>query len=56
MSDVKNKKCKCPFCEGELEEELVPFCKTCMVPIRYCSNCGTVIPSEETNCPECGQS
>jgi ribosomal protein L40E len=56
MSGVKNKNCKCPFCEGELEEEFVPFCKTCNIPVKRCSKCGAVIPSEANNCPECGQS
>jgi len=56
MSEVNDKKCKCPFCDGELDEEFMPFCKTCNVTIKYCSHCGAAIPSEATNCPECGQS
>jgi len=56
MSDIKNKECKCPFCEGELEEDLVPFCKTCQIPVKRCSVCGAVIPLEVNNCFECGQS
>ena len=55
MTD-NNKKCKCPFCDHELEDSGLPFCKFCHVNIKYCENCGTPIPSEVTNCPECGQS
>ncbi len=52
----KNQKCKCPFCDIEIEEKELEFCTSCHTPIKYCKNCGTPIPSETTNCPECGQS
>jgi predicted amidophosphoribosyltransferase len=52
----KNQECKCPFCDGEIEEKELPFCSSCNTPIKYCKNCGTPIPSEVNNCPECGQS
>jgi hypothetical protein len=56
MSNEDKNKCKCPFCDGELDEAFIPFCKTCNVMIKYCIHCGKPIPVESTICPECGQS
>ncbi len=50
--------CKCPFCESELENQGMPYCKTCNITIKFCTHCGKPLPidSESTVCPECGQS
>jgi hypothetical protein len=57
MSKEENeKKCRCPFCDGELEEQGFPFCKTCNLSIKKCKYCGKPVPAETTVCPECGQS
>ncbi len=60
MTDVnKDKnKCKCPFCDAEIETKEMTFCEHCKVDIKvsYCKECGKPIPPEATVCPECGQS
>jgi len=56
MSDEMDKKCKCPFCNGELEDKEMPFCKTCHIRIEYCNRCGAAVPADAPVCPECGQS
>lgn len=46
--------CLCPYCEGELEETLFPFCKTCSVVLRYCRHCKIPVARKAVVCPQCG--
>jgi hypothetical protein len=50
--------CRCPFCNAEIELSEKPFCEHCQIDIevKYCKDCGKLIPPEVTVCPICGQS
>lgn len=49
----EEKKCLCPFCDMELQEES-PICKGCGANLRYCENCGAALSKDAEKCPECG--
>jgi hypothetical protein len=53
--DEKKIKCKCPYCDHEIEVEELPFCGACNIQIVYCKKCGMPIPVNESTCPTCGE-
>ena len=48
----KQKKCVCPYCEGELV--ISPHCQPCGVTLRYCVSCQIAVAKEADVCPRCG--
>lgn len=50
------KKCKCPFCESELEFDCMepPFCESCKIKLVLCKKCGQVYNEKSKKCPKCG--
>jgi hypothetical protein len=48
-------KCKCPYCENELEMGCLepPFCKPCDVKLVKCKKCGKMFNAKEPKCPVC---
>jgi len=56
MSDEDSKKikCKCPFCDTEIEEESI-ICSACKIEIIRCKNCGSLLASGSKKCPNCGE-
>ncbi len=53
-SNEKQRKCACPYCEGEVAISAVPVCQPCGVTLRYCVNCHIVVAKEAEVCPQCG--
>ena len=53
--DEKKSRCKCPYCDEEIEEESI-LCSACKIEIVYCSNCGKPVVSTVGKCPNCGTS
>ncbi|MEW5899724.1 MAG: hypothetical protein AB1652_11225 [Bacillota bacterium] len=59
MEEIKEKnwqaqnKCRCPFCDAEVDEAFAHMCQACQVEIRYCSNCALPVPKDAEVCPEC---
>ncbi len=51
--DLKKSKCKCPYCDEELDEESI-LCSACKIEIVYCNNCGKPVVSTMEKCPNCG--
>lgn len=50
------KQCVCPYCDEELLNLNLPFCRTCGVMIRLCTHCHVAIRDEDADvCPECGK-
>ncbi|MBU0952628.1 MAG: hypothetical protein KKH91_07400 [Elusimicrobia bacterium] len=51
----KKEKCKCPFCENELEMSCYEpvFCEPCRKKINICKKCGKTYNAELNVCPEC---
>jgi len=54
--DPGEKKVKrtCPYCEGEIIDSDLPFCKPCGVTLLYCVTCQTAVDREAEVCPKCG--
>ena len=52
--DLKKKKCKCPFCDSEIEEESI-ICSACKIEIIRCKKCGSLLASNSKKCPSCGE-
>ena len=50
----KLEKCKCPYCDQELEAAGAPFCQPCGVALKYCPSCRKVAQQDATVCPHCG--
>ena len=60
MEEVKKgetSKCKCPFCEGEIEinPEFSALCKPCTITIITCKSCGGPAREGQEKCPQCGE-
>ena len=57
MSEKNDKKikCKCPYCDAEIEFEEFPFCSSCNIQITYCKKCGMPVPINSAKCPSCGE-
>ena len=51
----KERKCKCPFCDAELELSCFEplFCKPCGVELVICKHCGTSYAKKLKECPSC---
>lgn len=50
----KQRKCVCPYCEGEVVISALPYCQPCGVTLRYCVNCQIAVEREAEVCPQCG--
>lgn len=50
-------KCKCPFCECELNPDSCEFifCRACQVKFVECKNCGQLFSEKLKTCPKCGK-
>ena len=46
------KQCHCPHCDVPVHTESA-FCKACGAKLRFCAECGCVIPRTVEQCPEC---
>ena len=44
----------CPYCDIEITETNLPFCKQCKNTLIRCTKCLAVIPEGETVCHNCG--
>ena len=44
----------CPYCDGEMIEEAVSYCKACGVTVFYCPECRKPLSRENKVCPHCG--
>jgi Double zinc ribbon len=58
-SRVKGEKGKeerpgCPYCDEDVKNARLPFCKPCEVSLPYCAKCREVVPKDATTCPYCG--
>ena len=51
---VEREPVKCPYCDEEILESLLPFCQACKVTVIYCSSCNKPLPLGEKVCPDCG--
>lgn len=52
------KKCKCGFCESELQNSCLEpeFCSPCTVEFVKCKKCGIMHEKHLDKCPQCGSS
>ena len=50
----KTKKRTCPYCEGQIMDAKLPYCKPCDVMLLYCTRCGIAVKREANACPQCG--
>lgn len=48
------KKCVCPYCDVEIIQMKLPYCKDCGVVLRYCASCHVAVGPGVEVCPECG--
>ena len=46
--------CCCPFCDSALEMPY-PFCQACGSELRYCPECGQLLPKDAESCPHCAE-
>ncbi len=58
-SRVKGEKGKeerpgCPYCDEDVKNAKLPFCKPCGVSLPSCASCHEVVPKDATTCPYCG--
>ena len=44
----------CPFCESEIMEADLPYCKLCGVKTLLCPQCRQPVAKEASSCPGCG--
>ncbi len=51
----KDRKCKCPYCDAELELSCFDpaFCEPCGKEIVVCKQCGTSYGKDQKVCPKC---
>lgn len=51
-----NKKCKCGFCESELQNSCLEpkFCSPCTVEFVKCDKCELMYEKHLEKCPQCG--
>jgi len=54
MGKNKKIKCKCPYCDADIEEKESPICKVCNIRITYCPECGYPVSNNIDKCPNCG--
>lgn len=56
-SNIKNtgKAPHCPYCEQEVQDAKLPWCKGCGVKLQYCPECGKPVSRQAVTCPECGK-
>ena len=44
----------CPYCEGEIIDAGLPYCKPCGITLLYCTRCKISVEREAKVCPKCG--
>ena len=44
----------CPYCEEEIFDAGLPYCKPCGVALLYCTRCNISVEREAKVCPRCG--
>jgi predicted amidophosphoribosyltransferase len=44
----------CPYCEEEMRQADLPYCRACQLTIFYCPKCRKPLPREKRVCPHCG--
>ena len=56
MKEKENKKCKCPFCDGELIQRFsqIPYCEPCKITFTKCE-CGKLYNEKFDRCPHCNR-
>ena len=56
MKEQKEKKehLFCPYCEEEIAEALLPYCRACGVTMFYCPKCRKPLSRDNRVCPHCG--
>ncbi|MFQ5834634.1 MAG: zinc ribbon domain-containing protein [bacterium] len=52
-AEAEEKPCICPYCDASLSKPF-PFCQACGKEVRFCSQCGKVLPGQTFVCPHCG--
>ena len=52
--DATKKTCFCPYCDVEIDEEVV-FCVACKTVIIDCARCGKPVREGVEKCPHCGE-
>ncbi len=53
-NNITKKAPHCPYCDEEVQQAKLPWCKGCGVNLVYCPHCSKLFPSEATSCPHCG--
>jgi RNA polymerase subunit RPABC4/transcription elongation factor Spt4 len=59
MNTSKERKAKpekrtCPYCDGQIIQAKLPYCKPCDVTLLYCTKCQIAVKREAKVCPQCG--
>jgi predicted amidophosphoribosyltransferase len=44
----------CPYCDAEIVEATLLYCKACKVAIFHCPKCGRPVSRDKKKCPHCG--
>ena len=57
MADERKQKKEprfCPYCDEEMTEATITYCKACGVTIFYCPVCREPLSRDNEVCPHCG--
>jgi predicted amidophosphoribosyltransferase len=56
MTEQKEEKKKvfCPYCDEEIRNSNLPYCRVCGLTTFTCPGCGKTVARENEVCPHCG--
>ena len=54
MAEKTKRHDACPYCDVEILEADLPFCRACQVKIVYCPSCRKPVARDKKTCPACG--
>jgi len=52
--EKKQEHLSCPYCDEEIMQAALTYCRTCQVTLFFCPKCRKPLPRENRVCPHCG--
>ena len=46
--------CACPYCDEDIADESLPYCKACKAELSHCPECGKPMEKDARTCENCG--